>query len=49
MNKWIEISVAAIENNLREVQSRLNAGTKLIAVIKANAYGHGAVETVRIL
>ena len=49
MNKWIEISVAAIENNLREVQSRLNAGTKLIAVIKANAYGHGAVETARIL
>lgn len=49
MNKWIEISVAAIENNLREIQSHLDAGTRLIAVIKANAYGHGAVETARIL
>jgi len=49
MNKWIEISVAAIENNLREIQSQLDAGTRLIAVIKANAYGHGAVETARIL
>ncbi|MEQ8200592.1 MAG: alanine racemase [Syntrophomonadaceae bacterium] len=49
MNKWIEINVAAIENNLREIQSKLDAGTRLIAVIKANAYGHGAVETARIL
>ena len=49
MNKWIEISVRAIENNLREIQAHLDAGTRLIAVIKANAYGHGAVATARIL
>lgn len=49
MNKWIEIDAAAIENNLREIQTRLDAGVRLIAVIKANAYGHGAVDTARIL
>ncbi|MEA4925172.1 MAG: alanine racemase [Syntrophomonadaceae bacterium] len=49
MDKWIEINIDAIENNLRQVQSLLGEKTRLIAVIKANAYGHGAVETARIL
>ncbi len=49
MDKWIEINTKAIEHNLREVQSQLDAKTTLIAVIKANAYGHGAIETARIL
>lgn len=49
MDKWIEIDAKAIEHNLREVESQLDAKTTLIAVIKANAYGHGAVETARIL
>jgi len=49
MDKWIEIDISAIEQNLREVQSRLKMGTRLIAVIKANAYGQGAIETARIL
>ncbi len=49
MDKWIEIDVGAVENNLQQVRSRLNDRTKLIAVIKANAYGHGAVGTAKIL
>ncbi|MCX5779567.1 MAG: alanine racemase [Firmicutes bacterium] len=48
-DKWIEIDVAAVENNLAQVQTLLEHKTRLIAVIKANAYGHGAVETARIL
>ncbi len=48
-DKWIEIDVDAIKNNLLAARSRLDDKTRLIAVLKANAYGHGAVETARIL
>lgn len=49
MDKWIEIDVGAVENNLAQVQTLLDHKTRLIAVVKANAYGHGAAETARIL
>jgi len=48
-DKWVEIDVDAIKDNLLAVRSLLNERTRLIAVLKANAYGHGAVETARIL
>ena len=48
-DKWVEIDVDAIKNNLEAVRSVLDEQTRLIAVVKANAYGHGAVETARIL
>ena len=44
MLKWIEINIPAILHNLREVRERLRPGTKLMAVVKADAYGHGALE-----
>lgn len=49
MDKWIEIDVDAIKHNLEEVKSLLEGKARLIAVVKANAYGHGAEETARIL
>lgn len=49
MDKWVEIDDQAIINNLLGVRSLLSAPTRLIAVIKANAYGHGMVETARLL
>lgn len=48
-DKWVEINLDAIEKNLRTIQSRLAEGTCLIAVIKADAYGHGAVATAQLL
>lgn len=48
-DKWVEIDVDAIRNNYLQVRSLLDEKTRLIAVVKANAYGHGAVETSRIL
>jgi len=39
---WVEISRPALRRNLRYVRSRLRAGTALCAVVKADAYGHGA-------
>lgn len=45
--KWIEIDLSAIRHNLRWVKSRLEKGVRLIAVVKANAYGHGAPGVAR--
>ncbi|TJY42696.1 alanine racemase [Cohnella pontilimi] len=42
-----EISLDALSRNIRKFRSGLPAGTKLLASVKANAYGHGAVETAR--
>jgi alanine racemase len=48
-DKWIEIDVEKVLHNLNEVRNHLPAGVKLIAVIKADAYGHGAVKTAQLL
>ena len=40
---WIEVDLDAIKHNV-DVVRRMNAGKKIFAVIKANAYGHGDVE-----
>jgi len=42
------IDVAALEHNFKKAAA-LAAGCKLLAVVKANAYGHGAVEVSRRL
>lgn len=42
-DKWIAIDLDAVDQNLIQVQSRLQSTVQLIAVLKANAYGHGAV------
>lgn len=46
---WAEISAGAILHNIHEVKKRLEPGVKLLAVVKANAYGHGAVFVSRLL
>jgi len=38
-----------IEHNLAEVRKRLGSSTGIMAVLKADAYGHGAVEVAKIL
>lgn len=43
MPLWAEIDLEAIVNNLTVVRRLVPAGTKIMAVVKANAYGHGAV------
>jgi alanine racemase len=42
---WIEINLSAIEDNVRAL--RTIAGVPIMAVVKANGYGHGAVEVSR--
>jgi len=43
------INLEAIKSNIIQVKSRLNSNTKLMVIVKADAYGHGAVEVSRIL
>ena len=37
------VHLDAIDDNIRLARSRIRPDTKLLAVIKANAYGHGLV------
>ena len=45
MLSWIEIDVAAVGKNLEAFRSVVTPGTAVMAVVKANAYGHG-IEVV---
>ncbi len=46
---WAEISLEAIEHNYRAMRARLAPGCRFLGVVKANAYGHGAVPVSRLL
>lgn len=40
---WVEIDLTALAHNVRTLKNFLPPTTKLMAVVKADAYGHGAV------
>ena len=44
---WVEIDLNALAYNVRTLKAWLNSATKLMAVVKADAYGHGAVTTAK--
>ncbi len=48
MTTYVAINIDALRHNVRSVMSYLKPSSKLMAVVKANAYGHGLVETARI-
>ncbi len=43
------ISLDAVEQNFREMRKNIAEETKMIAVIKADAYGHGAVPVAHLI
>lgn len=43
MNTYAEINLESVKQNIREIKKLLSPNTKFMAVVKANAYGHGAV------
>jgi alanine racemase len=45
---WIEVSRTALQTNVKSIAA-MASGTGILAVIKNNAYGLGAVEVARIL
>ncbi len=44
---WAEIDLSAVEQNYRSVRDAVARGTKVCCVVKADAYGHGAVILAR--
>lgn len=48
MDKWIEIDLSIIKNNIRSIKKSLKPGVKFMAVVKADAYGHGAEKISEI-
>ncbi|MEO8195775.1 MAG: alanine racemase [Thermoanaerobaculia bacterium] len=45
---WVEVDLAALRRNYRHLAGRV-APAKILAVVKADAYGHGAVAVARAL
>ena len=41
---WIEINLDNLENNITQIKNIIPTQTKIMAVVKANAYGHGMTE-----
>ena len=45
----LEINLKGCQENYRYFRSRLSDSTKLLVLVKANAYGHGAVEFASLM
>lgn len=46
---WLEINLDAIAHNVGIIKQVVGKNTQIIAVVKANAYGHGAIEVSETL
>jgi alanine racemase len=44
---WAEIDLSAVAHNVRELRRITHANARLMVAVKANAYGHGAIEVAR--
>ena len=46
---WAEVNLSALARNFMQMKQLVSKKTKVMAVVKANAYGHGAVPCARAL
>ena len=46
---WTEIDHHAIRFNYRQIRAHIGQRIEMLAVVKADAYGHGAVEVSQTL
>lgn len=46
---WVEVSKKALLNNAEVVRGLIGPTVRIMAVVKSNAYGHGLVETAKML
>lgn len=44
---WLEIDLTALAHNVRQIKQLLSPQTEMMAVVKADAYGHGAVTVAQ--
>ena len=46
---WAEVNLDAIAHNIREIRKITNPNAQIMAVVKADAYGHGFLEVTKTL
>ena len=46
---WVEIDLTALAHNVRQIRGLLTTDTQIMAVVKADAYGHGSIDIARTL
>ena len=46
---WAEVDLDAIAHNIKEIRKITNPNAKIMAVVKADAYGHGFLEVAKTL
>ena len=46
---WAEISLENIRHNYRAIRASLAEGCRFLGVVKADAYGHGALPVSKLL
>ena len=46
---WAEVDMTALRYNYETIRQRIGPGVKLLGIVKADAYGHGAVPVARKL
>jgi len=44
---WVEVDLSKIKSNVSFLKSKISGNTQLMAVVKADAYGHGAISIAR--
>lgn len=49
MRSWLEVSLSRIRGNFRAVRDLVGGAVEVMPVVKADAYGHGALEVARVL
>lgn len=46
---WIEVNLENLENNIKEIEKIIDEKCKIMAIVKANAYGHGMINIAKKL
>lgn len=46
---WVEVNLSNLDYNIKQIKEKIGASREFIGVIKADAYGHGAVKCAEIL
>jgi alanine racemase len=44
---WVEIDLAALAHNVRAIKQIISPSVAIMAIVKADAYGHGAIDVAR--
>jgi len=49
VKKWVEINLANITHNIGQIRKLVGNEVEIMSIVKANAYGHGAVEVAKTI